>query len=183
MLEGGAGVVIGSRSLESSVVQARHSAVREWGAAVFRWTVQRVVDSVDDTQCGYKFFDGALARRIFPQVACGGFAFDVEVLARAQRAGHRIIETPVNWIDVPGSSFSPVRDGVRSFIDVAGIDRRLRREERRLRRQARRVGHSAVQPVAVARVADGRADRGGDEAEPGRPERDPVPAFGSGEGA
>jgi dolichyl-phosphate beta-glucosyltransferase len=153
MLKDGAGVVIGSRALAASVVQARHSVARELGAAFFRWTVQRVVPSVDDTQCGYKFFDGDLARRIFPHVACGGFAFDVEVLARAQHAGYGIVETPVNWVDVPGSSFSPVRDGLRSFLDVVGIGRRVRKEERQMGRLLGRLSEGDEPEAAPLRTS------------------------------
>jgi dolichyl-phosphate beta-glucosyltransferase len=155
LLEQGHHVVVGSRAHTDSLVQARHRLARRWGAALFRRMVQQTVQSVGDTQCGYKFFESALARQVFRELGCGGFAFDVEVLARAELHGARIAEIPVTWIDVPGSTFSPIRDGWRSFADVAGISLRLRAEAR---------------AVARARAA-----------EPVLPQPDGLPALGVGD--
>lgn len=126
LLVGGADAVIGSRAHPQSTVQERHSLARRWGAAVFRGAVRPVVSSVSETQCGFKFFRVGVARRAFEQLGCGGFAFDVEVLGRAERAGARLVEIPVQWVDVPGSRFSPIRHGWRSFLDLVAIRWRLR---------------------------------------------------------
>ncbi|WBB65927.1 glycosyltransferase [Micromonospora sp. WMMD812] len=128
LLVDGADAVVGSRAHPESVVEERHSLLRRWGAVAFRAAVRQVVRGVGETQCGFKFFRGDVARRAFAPLRCGGFAFDVEVLGRAERAGARLVEIPVNWVDVPGSRFSPVRHGWRSFLDVASIRRQLRHE-------------------------------------------------------
>ena len=120
-----ADVVIGSRAHPQSVVEERHHALRHWGAAAFRAAVRPLVPSVTDTQCGYKFFRREVARQAFSPLQCGGFAFDVEVLARAAHAGARLVELPVNWTDVPGSRFSATRHGWRSFVDVAAMHWRM----------------------------------------------------------
>src|ERR1700677_576449 len=62
LLVAGCQVVIGSRALAESVVQARHHATRRLGAAVFRALARRVVPESTDTQCGFKFFSGPVAR-------------------------------------------------------------------------------------------------------------------------
>ncbi|WP_158603545.1 glycosyltransferase [Micromonospora radicis] len=129
LLAGGADAVVGSRAHPDSVVEERHSPLRRWGAVAFRGAVRQVVRTVSETQCGYKFFRGDLARRVFEPLCCGGFAFDVEVLGRMERLGARVVEIPVNWVDVPGSRFSTVRHGWQSFFDVASIAWRLRRVE------------------------------------------------------
>ncbi|MFG2011850.1 glycosyltransferase [Micromonospora sp. NPDC048868] len=129
LLVGGADAVVGSRAHPQSVVQDRHSVLRRWGAVAFRGAVRQVVRGVSETQCGFKFFRADVARQAFEPMRCGGFAFDVEVLGRAERAGARLVEIPVNWVDVPGSRFSPVRHGWRSFVDVAVIRWRLRQVE------------------------------------------------------
>jgi dolichyl-phosphate beta-glucosyltransferase len=49
-----------------------------------------------DTQCGFKLFRAAAANTLFRQVRCDGWAFDVEVLALAGRAGLRVAEVPVS---------------------------------------------------------------------------------------
>ncbi|MEU5906200.1 glycosyltransferase [Micromonospora sp. NPDC047527] len=126
LLTEGADAVVGSRAHPESVVQERHSLLRRWGAVAFRGAVRQVVRGVSETQCGFKFFGNDVARRAFAPLRCGGFAFDVEVLGRAERAGARLVEVPVNWVDMPGSRFSPLRHGWQSFVDVAKIQWRLR---------------------------------------------------------
>jgi hypothetical protein len=125
-LHAGADVVVGSRAHVASEVAVRHSAARQWGAAAFRNLVANLVPAIGDTQCGFKFFDASVARELFGPLVTTGFAFDVEILARAHRRGLRVVEMPVVWHDVPGSTFSPLRDGWRSFRDVAAIAWRLR---------------------------------------------------------
>jgi dolichyl-phosphate beta-glucosyltransferase len=141
LLEAGMNVVIGSRAHPDSDVSARHSAGRQAGAWLFRRSVARVVPGIGDTQCGFKFFDTATARSVFAPLRTIGFAFDVEVLARAARLGARIVEIPVCWQDVPGSTFSPLRDGWRSFAAVSAIGRQLAVE-------ARTPGVPATEPAA-----------------------------------
>ena len=128
----GADVAIGSRAVSGSVTMARHSGLRERGAAAYRWCTARLVDDVRDTQCGFKVFRGPLARQVFADTHTAGFSFDVEVLGRAQLLGARIAEFPVTWVDVPGSTFDPARHGVQSFAQLAGIALMLRRAQRRV---------------------------------------------------
>jgi dolichyl-phosphate beta-glucosyltransferase len=137
LLAEGSNVVVGSRSHPASVVSARHSTVRQAGAWAFRRLVAQLVPGVGDTQCGFKFFDRVTARAAFAPLRTPGFAFDVEVLARARRNGARIAEIPVRWTDVPGSTFSAVRDGWTSFLAVAHIGCRLAAEDWAARALAR----------------------------------------------
>jgi glycosyltransferase involved in cell wall biosynthesis len=125
-LQSGHPVVIGSRALATSQVTARHRAVRRLGAFAFRTAVSAVIPGVADTQCGFKFFDAHVARAVFDELVDGGFSFDVEVLARCRAAGADILEVPVSWVDQPGSTFRPTRDGWDSFLDVWRISRRMR---------------------------------------------------------
>jgi dolichyl-phosphate beta-glucosyltransferase len=126
----GANVVVGSRAHPDSIVHARHSNVRKAGAWVFRRAANGIVPGVTDTQCGYKFFDRYTADAIFQPLRTPGFAFDVELLARAQRMGAVIRELPVSWKDMPGSTFHPMRDGYRSFAALATIRMALAVEQR-----------------------------------------------------
>jgi hypothetical protein len=71
-----------------------------------------------DTQCGFKAFRTPVARLLFHLVRIDRFAFDVVVLARADRLGLRIAEIPVQWKHVPGSTIHPLHDGVAMLSDV-----------------------------------------------------------------
>jgi len=128
LLDAGADVVIGSRGLEESETEARHHWLRHAGAAAYRRAAGRLVPGIVDTQCGFKILRGDLAREVFAALGTPGFAFDVELLARCRRVRARIEELPVVWSDVPGSTFSPIRHGLRSFTDLVAIGWRLRHE-------------------------------------------------------
>ena len=56
-----------------------------------------------DAQCGFKAIRADVARALLPHVADTGWFFDTELLVLAQRAGLRIHEVPVDWIDDPDS--------------------------------------------------------------------------------
>ncbi len=112
IIEAGADVAVASRALPDSITFERHSRVRELGAGVYRRMTRSVVPDVVDTQCGFKVFRGDVARAAFAGTRTSGFSFDVEVLARCSAVGATIVEFPVTWVDVPGSTFTPARHGV-----------------------------------------------------------------------
>jgi dolichyl-phosphate beta-glucosyltransferase len=120
-LQAGRQVVIGSRAHPASVVEVRHNAVRKAGAAVFRGVAQLVSRGPLDTQCGFKFFAGPVARRAAASLTATGFAFDVELIARCRQLGADMVEIPVNWRDVPGSTFSVRRHSLTAFAEIAEI--------------------------------------------------------------
>jgi dolichyl-phosphate beta-glucosyltransferase len=119
-------VVIGSRALHTSVVDDHSTATRRFGAIVFRTLARAIAPGVTDTQCGFKFFTGPLARRAALPLRSTGFIFDAELLAICQRAGARVIEIPVRWQDVAGSKFSPRRHSAAIFRDMVSIWLRTR---------------------------------------------------------
>jgi dolichyl-phosphate beta-glucosyltransferase len=150
LLAAGRRVVIGSRALGASVVEDRHSATRRVGAAVFRALARRVVPDVTDTQCGFKFFDGSLARAAALTLRTQGFGFDVELLAACKRLGATATEIPVRWRDMPGSTFSVQRDSAAAFREVMSIW--ARQATRNLHIRVPRAEPVPV-PVAVQRPA------------------------------
>jgi glycosyltransferase involved in cell wall biosynthesis len=130
LLLSGERVVVGSRAHIRSEVENRHSRVRELGAVGFRALARVLVRGVSDTQCGFKFFDGPLARKAVEGLRAYGFAFDVELLARCVAFGATVLEIPVNWQDMPGSRFSPARHSAGIVLELGGIWFRLRVEPR-----------------------------------------------------
>jgi putative flippase GtrA len=52
-----------------------------------------------DAQCGFKAIRADQARQLLPLVEDKGWFFDTELLVLAERAGLRIHEVPVDWID------------------------------------------------------------------------------------
>ena len=91
---GGADVAIGSRAIESAAVE-RGPVHRKLLGAAFNGTV-RLLTGLDirDTQCGFKLMPADLAKSWVADQACPGFAFDVELLMRADAAGMTIAAAP-----------------------------------------------------------------------------------------
>lgn len=81
-----------------------------------------VVPGIHDTQCGYKLFSDAAAQMLFPVSCVDGFAFDVELLFLAQRAGLRVREVPIVWRHKPGSRVR-MRTGLQAFTQLLEIRR------------------------------------------------------------
>ncbi len=146
LLLAGDRVVLGSRSHPESDVEDRHTAIRRVGAAAFRAATRAIVPGIGDTQCGFKFFDGDLARAAAARLRVSGFAFDVELIARCVQLGATPVEIPVRWRDVDGSTFSVWRHSLSSFAELAVAWRALR------------LRPSAADPVASGWLADGQAD-------------------------
>jgi dolichyl-phosphate beta-glucosyltransferase len=99
--------------------------VRRAGSRVFNFAAASLVGSMRDTQCGFKMFDGELAREVFSTLQLNGFAFDVELIARLMRSGIDLVELPVKWSDDGGSTFNLVSDGARAFRDLYLVRRAL----------------------------------------------------------
>lgn len=115
-------VAIGSRALASSNVEVHQPWYREMMGRTFNLMVRALVlPGFKDTQCGFKIFTAAAAEAVFPRQRLQGFSFDVEVLYLARRAGFRIKEVGVRWIDSPASRVHPLRDATKMFIDIVRI--------------------------------------------------------------
>ena len=112
-------VVIGSRALPESEIQIRQSWHRELMGRCFNMIIRCLgLSGIRDTQCGFKLFSARAANQIFPKIQLEGFAFDVDVLLRAQRAELKIKEIPVKWINSPDSRVNILRDSLRMLKDV-----------------------------------------------------------------
>ena len=71
-----------------------------------------------DTQCGFKAFQLDVCRPILEAARIEGFAFDVELLYLAQRAGLRLREIPVRWNHAEGSKVRLVHDSLRMLGEI-----------------------------------------------------------------
>lgn len=121
LLREGRPVVVGSRRHGRSVVQGYALPVRRLGAVTFNLLVRDLVGGIADTQCGFKFFDGTLARDAAADLRTAGFSFDVELLAHCVRRGAAVTDIPVVWRDRPGSTFSVRRHSLQCLLDLVRI--------------------------------------------------------------
>ena len=100
-----------------------------------------------DTQNGFKLLPTAVARDLVAEQYCPGFAFDVELLMRADAAGLRIAEVPVFYLHDERSQVRVVSASFAMLRDVCGLAYRLRfRGGRGGARERSLVGVSADDP-------------------------------------
>ncbi len=95
------------------------------GRAFNAWVRAVALPGLQDSQCGFKAFRGDVARELFGALATTGWAFDVELLRRAQLAGLRIAEVPVVWTHDADSRVRVGRDALGMAAEVVQIRRML----------------------------------------------------------
>lgn len=116
--------VVGSRRISGATLARRQPVHRTVGSMLFRAMVHQVIRGLSDTQCGFKFFAGDLARTVARHLSIDGFAFDVELLHAVSEMGVAITEVPVVWSDARGSTLNIFRDGRRAASDIYRLSRR-----------------------------------------------------------
>lgn len=113
-------VIIGSREAPGSR-RIGEPVSRHLIGRVFNFIVQLLaVQGINDTQCGFKLLSAPAATAILPHLTLDGFAFDVELLFLARRAGFTIREVGVVWTCRPDSRVRLSR-GAAAFLDVVRI--------------------------------------------------------------
>ncbi|XP_058181748.1 uncharacterized protein LOC131300095 [Rhododendron vialii] len=63
---------------------------------------------IRDTQCGFKMFTRAAARKLFTNIRLKRWCFDVELVYLCKWFRIPIIEISVNWSEIPGSKVNPL---------------------------------------------------------------------------
>jgi dolichyl-phosphate beta-glucosyltransferase len=127
-LANGADIAIGSRALVDPAVTTHTRSHRVVAGRVFNWLVARLgVRGVADSQCGFKLFTAEAAEALFGALETTGFAFDVELLLRAQARGYRIAEVAVNWVDQEGSKVGVLSNGPGMLLQLLRARRRVGR--------------------------------------------------------
>ena len=113
-------IVIGSREAPGSLRVGEHW-LRHLIGRVFNAHVRLfALPGIMDTQCGFKLFSAEAAEALFPRLTISGFAFDVEVLVMARRAGFDMRETGIVWRGRADSRVAVSR-GAAAFGDVLRV--------------------------------------------------------------
>jgi glycosyltransferase involved in cell wall biosynthesis len=125
-------VALASRAVPTASITVRQPFLRRWSGWLFNVALRSVrLTRFTDTQCGLKAFRREVVGPLFEPLTAHGFAFDVEILARAERSGLRIVEVPVEWRHVDGSRLNPLRDGIRTAREAWRVRRVLSEDGRR----------------------------------------------------
>jgi dolichyl-phosphate beta-glucosyltransferase len=121
-----ADVAIGSRYVRGYAPRGQPLWRRAWSRLANGVSRARWVRDVRDIHTGYKAFTGSAAQALFSRSSLSGWAFDLEVLGLAQRAGLNIVEVGIRWSDDADSRVRPWRDLRRVLREARRLDERLR---------------------------------------------------------
>ena len=117
VISGHSQVSIGSRLVTGSRVT--RGPKREVISRVYNILLRLVLRvRFKDAQCGFKALRADVARSLLPDVVNRNWFFDTELLVRAERAGLRIHELPVDWTDDPDSRVDIVATAIE---DLRGV--------------------------------------------------------------
>ena len=124
LISGHSDVAIGSRlSASARVVRGPK---REFVSRSYNLILRSVLGArFSDAQCGFKALRADVAHRLLPFVADTRWFFDTELLVIAERAGLRIHEVPVDWIDDPDSRVDIVGTAIEDLKGCWRVGRAL----------------------------------------------------------
>jgi putative flippase GtrA len=149
LVSGHSEIAIGSRLLAGArVVRGPKREVISRGYNLLLRTFLRV--RFRDAQCGFKAIRSDVAGELLPLVEAEAWFFDTELLVLAERAGLRIHEVPVDWIDDPDSR---VRVVDTALADLRGIWRLMRTRRTPAAGLARRAPASSSVATQARRFA------------------------------
>ncbi|MFE6547731.1 glycosyltransferase [Streptomyces sp. NPDC057746] len=139
LISGHSDLAIGSRLARTSrVVRGpKRELISRAYNLVLRGSLQA---RFSDAQCGFKAIRRDVAQALLPLVEDTGWFFDTEMLVLAERAGLRIHEVPVDWVDDPHSTVHIVRTATEDLKGVWRIGRALAGGSLPLDRLARPFG-------------------------------------------
>lgn len=124
LVSGHSDVAIGTRLASSSRVV--RGPKREFISRCYNLILRTSLRArFSDAQCGFKAMRTEVARAVLPLVQDGEWFFDTELLVIAERAGLRIHEVPVDWIDDLDSRVDIVDTARKDLLGIWRVGRAL----------------------------------------------------------
>ena len=116
----GADIAIGSRLIKGAKVVHR-PLKREILSRGYNILIKLLFKThFSDAQCGFKAVTKKVVKNLLPYIKDNAWFFDSELLIMGENTGYRIYESPVLWIDNPGST---VRVMKTVYGDLEGLCR------------------------------------------------------------
>ena len=90
----------GSRKMDNSKIIKGQDFDRRFISNIFGYLVKfllHIPQEMTDTQCGFKVYNGIVARELFQKLNITGFLFEIEIILLAIKKDYKIVEFPVTW--------------------------------------------------------------------------------------
>lgn len=126
LLSGHSDIAIGTRLAPGSRVV--RGPKREITSRCYNALLRSVLAvGFSDAQCGFKAVRRDVAERLLPLIQDSEWFFDTELLVIAERAGLRIHEVPVDWVDDPDTRVDILTTALADLRGIARIGKALAR--------------------------------------------------------
>lgn len=127
--ENDADVIIGSRNLSKDGYKD-YTFIRRIASKTYIKIIAIAAGfKLSDSQSGIKGFRREAAQKIFRNCEVDRFAFDLEAIMIAQKAGFKIAEMPVTIINHRESKVRVLRDALKMLSDVRKMKKRIKKME------------------------------------------------------
>lgn len=127
--ESKADIIIGSRNL-SKYGYKDYTFIRKLASKTYIKVIGIVAGfKFSDAQSGIKGFRREAAQKVFHNCEVDRFAFDLEAIMIAQKAGFKIEEMPVTIINHRESKVRVLRDAFKMLSDVRKMKKRIKKTE------------------------------------------------------
>lgn len=128
MIENPTDILIGSRNIAGDGYEG-YTFMRKLASKTYIKVLAFIAGfKLSDSQCGFKVFRREVGQALFGANGTNGWAFDIEIILRADHAGYSIQEMPVKIINHRESKISLIKDSTRMVKDVLQIKKRLKKE-------------------------------------------------------
>ena len=127
--ESKADIIIGSRNLSKDGYKD-YTFIRKLASKTYIKVIGIVAGfKFSDAQSGIKGFRREAAQKVFRNCEVDRFAFDLEAIMIAQKAGFKIEEMPVTIINHRESKVRVLRDAFKMLSDVRKMKKRIKKTE------------------------------------------------------
>jgi glycosyltransferase involved in cell wall biosynthesis len=117
-------LALASRRLKEAVIRRKQPLGRRMIGRLFHRAAILIAGLppwITDSQCGFKVYEGAIARELYSGLRTPGFLFELEIILKALKRGLRAEEFPVEWTCDLDTRLQPSRQArtiVREFLQV-----------------------------------------------------------------
>ncbi len=120
-------LALASRRLKQTVIACNRPLRRRILSRLFRLAAVAVAGlprRISDPQCGFKVYNGALARELFANLQTPGFLFELEIILRAVERSCRLEEFPIHWSCDPDTRLQLAAAAGQVLRDLLRLRRR-----------------------------------------------------------
>lgn len=122
-------MIVGSRNISADGYEG-YTFIRKLASKTYIKAISMAAGfKLSDSQCGFKGYRAAAAEKIFTNCEVERWAFDLETIMIAQKAGFKIGEMPVKVINHRESKIHLAGDSIKMLRDVSAMKKSIANRE------------------------------------------------------